>query len=897
MRAFHVGITSLLMAAILILPGNANAKRLKRGFTGFVTAEKAAEAKSSAKKDDRKPYEDLIEDRVVVEGLFTFYVDTTDKCVLMAIKPDQFDKVYLCGETVSRSAAFFSDAGRMWRTYPFFFRQIGENLQFMEKNIRLRADSASTLRRAVEDGISDHLLGATPIMSKPHDETGAVLIDASELLVVDAVNWSYFAGSQAKTGHKFDKKNSYVDLVKGFPQNVEIDVTLHYATSKPSRRTALQNPYSLYHTHHYSFSELPDSDYQPRLADERLGHFMTVYQDYSSPASETPYVRYVRRWDLKKKYPDSAMSEPVNPIVFWVENTVPEEYREWVAEGIEFWNHSFEKIGFRNAIVAKQMPDTAVWDPADVRYSTVRWIVPGSGPAVGPSRANPYTGELFDADIRIPADFIRHMHNNAERWVSPLSFDGMEIQQDDHTEVVKPYHGNDPYGQYACTYAEESQEIAGWGYALISSLPDDFAGKDSLSKQYIHQYLVQLVAHEVGHTIGLRHNFKASAIYSLGRINDPEFTGQHGNVGTIMEYPSVWVAGPDGQQGDFYSVVPGPHDDWVVEYAYSDFAELSFEEELPRLQVIAGKAGDPRLLYGTDEDGFGYSIKSPDPYCNLFDIGDDPLAFCEHQIGLTKELWFNALKEFEKPGARYQKLYNSFLRGWIAYSQSARIASKFIGGLERNRSRIGDANARLPFMPVPAAEQRRAMELLKTRIFAEDAFDFPSQLLNKLEHETFPGFNIPAFSMTQVDYPIHQRVLYIQQIALSRLYSPYVVGRLLNNIERVSEGDETYTMYDMFTDVRRAIWKEIVQPRNVNSYRRQLQLAHLNWIMNIYLSGAPLYPTDARTLAANDLEVLEGAARRAADAAGLNDMSRAHYREVLRQIRSTREARRSYLMK
>jgi hypothetical protein len=887
----------LLVAALAIsCAAPAYAKRPVRTQSGFAKSDdNAAVKKPNGKKDDLKDYKDLIKDRVVIDGLFTFYLDTTDNSVLMAIKPDQFDKIYLVGETVSKSSNVFSDPGAMGQTYPLYFTRVGKEVFVMEKNLRLRANDDSRLREAVASGASDHLIEAAEVKSKPNDSTKAILIDAAGVFVRDAMNLGYFA-SQAKLGFKFDSKHSYVSEIKSFPMNAEIDVRLHFASSKPVSASTMQNPYSLFHTYHYSISEIPvSSDFKPRIADERVGNFITVYEDYSSPATETPYVRYCERWNLKKKDPNAAMSEPVQPIVYWVENTVPEEYKSIVAEGIEFWNKSFEKIGFKNAIVARIMPDTADWDPSDVRYSTVRWIVPGFGSAVGPSRSNPFTGEIFDADVRIPADFIRHMFNTANEYVEPLSFNGMAIPSDDPLDQLKAWRDDHDaaHGRF-CNYARESFDDAATAYSYISSLPGDFAGKDSLTQQFVREYLIQLVSHEVGHTLGFRHNFRASTIYTLDQINDPGFTMSHGNLGTVMEYPAANVAGPGATQGNFYSIVPGPWDDFIIEYAYSDFGDLSTEAELPKLRAIASRCTEPGLAYATDEDCFGYSMKSPDPMTNLWDLGDDPLTFGAHQIRLSKELWNNGYKEFLKNGERYQKVYMVFLRGWNGYIQAGRFATKYIGGLYRTRTRVGDNGGADPFVPVPASEQRRAMAFLSDYIFAADAFDFPPELINKLQYETMPDFSFSVYSVPQTDYPLFQRALYVQQVALSRLYSPYVIGRLLNNMERVKPGDDVYTMFDMFTDTRRAIWGEIARPGNINAYRRQLQMAHLNWIMSIYLSPATTYPTDARTLAANDLDVLESAAKNAVGASGLNEMSRAHLKEVLRQIKTAKDAQRDY---
>ena len=156
------------------------------------------------------------------------------------------------------------------------------------------------------------------------------------------------------------------------------------------------------HRYHISISALRSSDFSSRPEDDRVGYFTTMYQDYSKTLKEDPYVRYINRWDLRKQNPNEKLSKPVKPIVFWLENTIPREFRDAVKRGILGWNKAFEKIGFIDAIEVKQMPDDATWDPADVRYNTIRWIVqPESAYAVGPSRANPYTGELYDADIRI----------------------------------------------------------------------------------------------------------------------------------------------------------------------------------------------------------------------------------------------------------------------------------------------------------------------------------------------------------------------------------------------------------------------------------------------------------------------------------------------------------------
>jgi len=886
-------IPSLLLAFVVMTTGNTVAARRNYTTQGLQQNEvNKSKSKSNDKNIPGKPFNEMIKDKVVIEGLFTFYHDTVDNSMLMAVLPEQFGPIFLCGETVANSDGRFSDNGSMRRTFPFFIKRVGKNIMFLEKNLRLRADSASTVNAALKSGMSDNLFASTEIKSKPHKETGALLIDPSGLFIRDASNIGYFTGNLRKTGHNFDSKNSYFELVKSFPQNTEIDVKLHYKTNKPQSGTTLQNGYDFFHTYHYSLSTLPETDYIPRLADDRIGYFMTIFQDYTDIENESPYVRYIDRWHLKKKDPNAALSEPVEPIVYWIENTVPEEYRGAIAEAIEFWQPSFEKIGFKNAIIAKQMPDTATWDPADASYSVVQWMInPGRSYAVGPHRSNPFTGQIYDADIRISADWIRYMYNIVDNYIEPVSYDGSVPESDEYIPEFPDDLNNIPFG---CNFQREAAREAALNLAYLVSTTGDFIDKDSLVKVYVHEYLVEVIAHEVGHTLGLRHNFKASTIYTLDQINDPEFTRMHATTGSIMDYMPANIAGPDMKQGDFYTHIPGPWDDWMIEYGYSDFDASSPEEEWPQLETIAAKSTRPELIFATDEDTFGWSTKKTDPYSNQHDLGDDPLKFAMRKIAQTKKLWFEAIKKFEKPGERYKKIRDVFQTGWRSYRELAHIAPQYIGGIKVYRDHIG-ADAKTPFVLVPAHEQRRALDLLGENIFAADAFDIPQDLHNKLQTERLPDFAWSSFSVPQLDYPFHQMVLNTQVTALNKLYSHYTLGRLLNNQVRYREGEDRYDMFEMFQSVRRSIWSEIVKPDNVNSFRRQLQLAHLNIITHIYLSQISKFPADARTLAANDMDILYNAARQAVNSSAINSMTKAHFNEVMRQIESARNAQRTFL--
>lgn len=884
-------ISAVLVAMLCLLATDASAGRRVRTFSEQGEATKKKQQPPAKGKE--QPFAKLIKDRVAIEGLFTFYHDTTDHDMLMEIKPEHIGPVYLCGESRVQADGRYTDNGAMLGTYPFYFKRVGKTIMLMEKNLRLRADSAAPVQHALDKAISDHLIASATIKSLP-DDSGAVLIDAAELFVRDASNLGYLLGQAGKTGHRFDSKNSYFDQIKSFPHNSEISVKLHYQTSRPQSGITLQDGYSMYHTYHYSLSTLPETDYKPRAADDRIGYFLTQWQDYTEMDRETAYTRFINRWHLKKKNPDARISEPVDPIVFWIDKATPEEYRDAIAEAIEFWNPCFEAIGFRNAVVAKQMPDTASWDPADVRYNVIQWMInPGAAYAVGPSRANPFTGQIYDADIRLSADWIRYMFTSVEEWISPtVGFDGSVVEPVDPAQMLHEHEGDQPF--HACTYQRDAAIDGAQALTYLLSSAGDFMNKDSLTKEYVHAYLVEIVAHEVGHTLGLRHNFKASTIYTLDQLSDREFTKQHSTTGTIMDYLPANIAAPGEQQGEFYASYPGPWDHWVIEYGYSDWGDIEPEDEATKLKEIASRAGEDDLIYLTDEDTFGWSTRGMDPLSNMHDLGADPLTYAQRQLEITDHIWNNVIEEFDTPGNSYTKLRSVFQNGWRAYSTLALVATRQVGGVYMRRHHIGDAGGEVPFEVVPAAEQRRAIAMLDELLFAPDAFNVPRGLLNKLLPERFPDFMWSNYSISSLDYPIHQYALRYQRVALDRLYDPVTLSRLVNNLPKYPEGAEKYTMYDMFTQVRQSIWKELASGANPNSFRRQLQLVHLNQLIEIYLAKAGRYPFDAYSLAASDLNTLESSVKQAQNSSGIDGMTKAHYGEVLRQIEAARNAERDY---
>jgi hypothetical protein len=868
--------------------------------------------------DMRKPFADVIKGFKQLEGLFTFYWDEDSGRAYMEIKPDQLNKIYLCSVTRQAAEAQFFDSAAQMQEFPFIFVKAGQKIEFNYKNVYYRAEDHDPMKRAIERGLSDSMMGSADIISQPNPDGGGMLVDPSSFFLQDIGDVSYVLGEVAKLGYSFDRANSRFSGIKCFPHNCEIETIVHFQSGKPMQSATLPDARSMRHRYHFSLSELQETDYRPRLADDRLGHFTTMYQDYSNVEKETAYVRYINRWHLEKADTTARISPPKEPIVFWLENTIPEEYREAVREGILRWNPAFEKAGFKDAIVVREMPDDADWDPADVRYNTIRWIVnPGGAYAVGPSRANPFTGQIYDADIRISADMVRSVYNDFERLVEPMeiagapgsAFDAWTLKWVPQTALsalgidteesatlsgaVPPsYIGDWSAGglERSCAYGIGASREAAFGMSLLSArgaLEPDGAKLDN----YIKDFIADTVCHEVGHTLGLRHNFKASAVRTLEETEDARLTSKEGLSGSVMDYTPLNLSPKGQRQGQYWQTTLGPYDYWAIEYAYVPIKAATPEEELPVLGKIASRVSEKQLAYGTDEDALAFDPRGIDPTCNLWDLGSDPIDFYAQRVALVKELWSSLEKEFEKPGVRYTELRTVFDRGVRQYMIAGLNCSKYVGGIYARRDHVGDPGNRVPMEPVPAAKQREALEFLKKNFFASDAFEFSADLLNKLAPEREWDLGGSIWRESRLDYPIHDTVLGLQVLPLIRIYNPIVLSRLQDMELKYSGGETPFTMDEMFTGIRDAIWSELGGSHSINSYRRALQRTHLAVLIYFVLSPGGGVPEDARTLARADLvKILQGADR-VLGAGAVDSMTRAHLQETKSRIEAALEAR------
>ncbi len=849
------------------------------GEDSFIKEKKGEAKKDAGEPDDGlKPFDEVIKGCERIEGLFPIYRNRDLGKLFMEIPFDHIDHLYIFAVTREAAEGIFFDNSAMLDESLFVLRREGKKIRWEQPNMTFFAPGDSAFARAIRRGTSPGLVGVMELASRPHPETKAILVDPTPILVQDYEAVA-FALRETEAGYSLDANGSYVDAIKNFPRNTEIDVVLTFRTDSPKvPMPILPDWRNFQHRYHWSLVERPLDGYRPRLADDRVGHFLTMRGDYSNTRSETAYVRTINRWRLEKKDPNAAISPPKEPIVYWIENTVPAEYRDPVRRGILNWNKAFETAGFRDAIEVRQMPDTASWDPADVRYHVIRWMLqPGGTYAVGPSRVDPLTGEIYDADVRVAADITRVVYREWTDQISPLTRFGGR----------RP--GGNGIERGECDLAEGLANQAAFGIGLLSARglfdPDSPDGK-----RYVDQYVEGLICHEVGHTLGLKHNFKSSVVNTLDQLQDTTRTKASGIAGSIMDYTPVNLARKGEKQGEYWQLGPGAYDVWAIEYAYKPIDAATTEDEIPELLRIASRASDPILAFGSDEDARGYSTSGIDPTSTMFDLGDDPIGWCAGRMDLADELWSRIDAYLAVPGQRYPRYRSLFSQGMGEYNYSGLIVSKFIGGIYHHRDHVGDPGGRLPFDPVPAATQRRALRLLSDRLFSEKSFQLPADLLNKIAPERFPTFEGTLWSAERIDPPFHATILRAQSNPLARLYDPITLSRIQDSELRYVPGTEPFRMAEMFNTMRTAIWNELAPGRAIGAIRRNLQRAHLNRLIQLAVKPETGTPEDATTLARADLKAILKGCTAALGRTDLDPMTRAHLDETKDRIKAALDA-------
>jgi hypothetical protein len=841
------------------------------------------------------------------QSLCTIYRNDKTADVLLELPKDYAMKKFFLALTVASGDKYAGlQSGDMYVT----FRKYDKTLAMIAPNIDIRSTGDSESKASVKRLFTDRVIMQVPIVTM--GESGGPVIDADMLFVTQA---DEFFGPN--TVNKRFRGMHQIAKTKSFPENTELAFEI-------------VNGAGVLQTLHYSISTIePTPGYEPRVADARVGYFVTGYSDFGKYDDDETRMRYVNRWHLEKADSKLKLSPPKEPIVFYVEHTTPVRYRRFVADGILAWNKAFEKIGIVGAIEVEYQ-DAASGrhmekDPEDVRYNFVRWLNNDQGTAIGPSRVNPLTGQILDADIILTDGWIRHFKMQFSDLMPKIATTGMTPETiawlADHPNWdprvrLAPAHEQasiaqknmlDAYDQNSAVRDQRPKTdllgddiydglinrtsqvngycaaAEGMGFDLammrlhmanLNFLQDEKAKEekkeeekkdgekkelteeqkaalakvlkekteiekkkresmlDGMPEEFIGPQLAHLVCHEVGHTLGLRHNFKASSYVDLDDINKKDFKGE--TCASVMDYTPTNIRFNSGEiQGPYCMMGIGPYDEWAIEYGYT------LEKDL---KPILSRVAEPGLSYATDEDTMG-----PDPLARRYDYGKDPLKYCNEIMNLVKNHREKIVESFVKDGESYAKAREAYE---LLLGQQMRVLNNsaiWVGGAFVNRDKKGDPNARIPIVVVPAKDQRDNLKFVMENAFRDEAFGLKPELMQYLTVDKWLDSEAGFSSIPESTWPVHDRVSGIQASVLTLIMNPTTLRRVYDNEFIVGAGADSLTLAELMSSVSDEIWSELKNaPKEeanerqplVSSLRRNLQREHLGRLIDLSLPGS-----------------------------------------------------------
>jgi len=754
--------------------------------------------KSKSKKEIKKKgdIQSKTKNCTVFDGLFKIYQSKKDGKAYIEIDSSHLDQEFIYfsyienGVTDARAVKGSYRGSKIIKINKFY-----NKIEFTINNTKYYFDDKSPLSKASHSNVNTPIIISEEIIAKNDDKT-KFLISADNIFLNESLQQIKYSYSGSYKGFKLgnlSKTKTRYNKIRNYPENTDVVVNYFYESKYPSKRggEAITDSRNVSILVQHSLVKMPDHNYIPRKDDTRVGYFTTQSNDMTS-IDQVNYRDFINRWRLEKKNPELDLSEPKKQIVWWIENTTPLEFRDIIKEGVERWNIAFEEAGFINAVQVNIQPDTANWDAGDIRYNVLRWTSSPNPPwgGYGPSFVNPRTGEILGADIMLEWSYITN-------------------------RIVADDLFNDNKEDKNCCSASQYQQIEnsfGLNYIKNMNLGEE------MEEELVKQSLYRLVLHEVGHTLGLNHNFKGSALLTTDELNNKDIVNEKGVTSSVMDYPAININKNPKEQALFFDVKPGFYDRWAIKFGYSTFEDSKQEEE--KIANILSRSTEKELAFANDALDMRSPGKGSDPNAMIYDLSSNQLDHSVDKINMVTDILKDLKRRYTSNNDTYEELYRSYINLVFAYYQALNIATRQIGGVNIDLSHTDQNSDKKPFESVSKKTQQKAMSIISK-------YGFSNKIL--LQDDIFPylqkqrrGFNVST------DPTILQRILRYQNRLLDHLLNSRVLLRISNS----SLYGNSYKLPYFMIDLRNSIFEEDFN-MNLSTIRQNLQVSYVNRLLSI----------------------------------------------------------------